>query len=125
MNRIVFWLLVSGAFALAQGNRVQCTAQHDKIVALPFRPSHISDSGMVAGTTSRNRAALWSESAGVQEVDLLAGYSKAEGVSINRAGEFVGLAMNPDSSKRQAFRYHNGQLSLLPGDQSKPLAIND
>jgi probable HAF family extracellular repeat protein len=125
MNRIVFWLLVSGAFARAQGNSVQCTAQHYKIVALPFRPSHISDSGMVAGTTSGKRAALWSESAGLQEVDLPAGYSKAEGVSVNRAGDLVGVAMNPDSSKRQAFAYHNGQLSLLPGDQSKPFAIND
>jgi probable HAF family extracellular repeat protein len=125
MNRIVFWLLVSGAFALAQGSSVQCAAKHYKIVALPFRPSHISDSGKVAGTTSRMHAALWSESAGLQEVDLPSGYSRAEGVSVNRAGNLVGVAMNADSSKRQAFTYRDGRLSLLPGDQSKPLAIND
>jgi probable HAF family extracellular repeat protein len=128
MNWTVFCLVtmvLNGAFALGQANAHNCVAEHYKVMALPFSPSHISDSGQIAGTTSRRRAALWSESAGLEEVALPTGFSKAEGISVNRAGDLVGVATNADSSKRQAFRYRKGQLSLLPGGQSKPLAIND
>jgi probable HAF family extracellular repeat protein len=117
--------ILNSAFALGQANIRHCVAEHYKITALPFRPSHISDSGQVAGTTSRKLAVLWSERTGLQQVDLPAGFSKAEGVSVNRKGDLVGVAMNADSSKRQAFVYHSGQVFLLPGEQSKPFAVND
>jgi probable HAF family extracellular repeat protein len=128
MNRTRFLVLLVasiGSFALGQGTPGQCVAEHYKVVALPFRPSHVNDSRQVSGTTPRRRAALWSESAGLREIELPAGFVSAEGVSVNRAGDLIGVAMNADSSQRQAFTYRKGQMVLLPGGQSKPFAIND
>jgi probable HAF family extracellular repeat protein len=128
MNRTLFLVLavvLIGAFTFGQRNVSRCVAEHYKVIALPFRPSHINESGQVAGTTARKRAALWSETAGLREVELPAGFANAEGISINRAGDLVGVAMNADSSQRQAFSYRDGQLALLAGGQSKPFAISD
>jgi probable HAF family extracellular repeat protein len=128
MNRTVFpalLVVLVSALALGQGNAGQCVREHYKVIALPFRPSHINESGQVAGTTVRKRAALWSETTGLREVELPAGFVNAEGISVNRTGDLIGVAMNADSSQRQAFMHHDGQLVLLPGGQSKPFAIND
>ena len=102
-----------------------CTAGHYKIVAVPIVPAAINDSGVIAGTTTKHRAALWSEKTGAKEIPIPSGFPIAEGIAINAHGDLIGLASNDSSSKRQAFLYRDGKLSLLPGGESKATAIND
>lgn len=103
----------------------ECVAEHYTIVALPLRPAQINDSAQVAGTTSRRRAALWSQRAGLKEVHLPPGFTSSEGIALNGAGHMVGVAMDADSGNRQAFTFRGDKMMLLPGTQSKPSAIND
>lgn len=102
-----------------------CSAEHYKIVAIPLVPSAINDSSQIAGTTTDHKAALWDEKKGTTKIPVPAGFRIAEAVAINAAGQLIGLATNDSSSKRQAFLYRDGKLSLLPGGESKATAIND
>lgn len=102
-----------------------CTADRYKIVAIPIVPAAINDSGVIAGTTSRHRAALWTEKKGTAQVPLPAGYRLAESIGINARAQLIGSATNDSSSRRLAFLYREGKLVLLPGLQSKATAIND
>ncbi len=101
-----------------------CTAEHYKIVAVPIVPAAINESGVIAGTTSKHKAALWSQKSGVKEIVLPAGFAIAEGIGINDRGDVIGLATNDSSSKRQAFVYRDRKLLLLTGAESKATAIN-
>ena len=102
-----------------------CTAEHYKIVAVPIVPAAINDSGVIAGTTSKHKAALWDEKTGVKEIAIPSGFRIAEAMGINHRGDMIGQATDDSSSKRQAWLYRDGKLLLLPGGESKATAIND
>jgi probable HAF family extracellular repeat protein len=106
------------------GQSPLCTAEHYKIVAVPIVPAAINDDDVIAGTTSKHRAALWSEKAGLKKIPAPPGFRIAEAVGINGRGDLIGLASD-SSSKRKAFLYSGGSLQLLPGGQSKPTGIDD
>ncbi len=119
-----FLIVLLAAFPLFAQTR-PCTAEHYKIVAVPIVPAAINDSGVVAGTTAKHKAALWSEKAGVKEISIPSGFRFAEAMGINDRGDMIGQATDDSSSKRQAWLYRDGKLLLLPGGESKATAIND
>ena len=129
MRRFLFsaalFLAVISAQVLAGQSGRQCIAEHYKLIALPLRPARINDSGQVAGTTPAHHAALWSEKEGQKQIGLPAGFELAEGLGLNTAGHLIGVATNNDASKRHAFIFQDGKLTLLSGEQSKPNAIDD
>lgn len=123
MMRSILIALLAVSPLLAQAP--PCTAAHYKVVALAIVPAGINDSGVIAGTTAKHKAALWSEKTGVKEITIPAGFRIAEGVGINNRGDMIGQATDDSSSKRQAWLYRNEKLLLLPGSESKATAIND
>ncbi len=127
-------MLVAGTLLLAvfqvpllpgQARSTACVAKQYKIVPLPLRPARINSSGQIVGKTDSNQAAVWTERSGLQKIRLPDGFSRSEAVSLNGAGNVVGLATNGDGSRRQAFLYAKGEVILLPGEPSKAFAIDD
>jgi probable HAF family extracellular repeat protein len=123
MIRSLFILLLASLPISAQME--PCTAAHYKVAAVPIVPASVNDSGVIAGTTAKHKAALWSEESGVKEIAIPSGFRIAEGIGINNRGNVIGLATNDSSSKRQAFVYRGGKLVLLSGGESNATAIND
>ena len=112
------------AFSLSAQDK-PCAAKHYRLIAIgSVVPAAINDSGVIAGTTAKHKAAFWSD-LGTTEIPLPPGFHIAEATGINAGGDAVGLATNDSSSKRQAFLYRSGKLLLLPGGESKATAIND
>jgi len=98
---------------------------HFKVVELPLKPLHLSDSGEIVGTVENHRAAIWSEPRGLRTLPAVKGFARSEARSSNQAGHVVGSVMDKDDSSFQAFVYAAGKLTLLPGRRGKALAIND
>jgi probable HAF family extracellular repeat protein len=120
-----FLAVVPAPFLAAQSTGKQCVAEHYQLIPLPMRPARINDAGQIAGTTSAHRAALWSEKEGLKQISVPSGFEIAEALGLNRAGNMIGVATTTDANKRRAFIFQNGKLTLLPGEQSKPAAINN
>ncbi|MGB8887483.1 MAG: hypothetical protein WCC87_12220 [Candidatus Korobacteraceae bacterium] len=128
--RILFYILglallpatQSKAGEVAQG---KCVAQHYTLVPLPLRPAAINDHDEVVGTTESHRAALWTKTAGLQELAVPAGFNSSEGVGLNQAGHIIGIAINLKTNQRQGFTYIDGTVRLLPGSHTRPFVIND
>lgn len=96
-----------------------------RIIALPFRPLSISNSRWLAGTTPDEKAAAWSAQTGLMRVPLPPEFTRSESLSINSKGEAVGYGSTADSSRRTAFLFLRGKVTLLPGEQSRAYSIND
>ena len=116
----VFGLCVRASWA----ENKPCVAHRYKVSAIPLRPAGINQSGEIVGTASSHKAALWSQQRGLQEIDLLPGFTSAEGVGLNNLGEVIGLAIDLRTNRRQGFSYKDGKLSVLT-DGARPLAINN
>jgi probable HAF family extracellular repeat protein len=105
-----------------------CAASHYKIVALPFQPVHINNSGMIAGTTARadedHKPAIWTEKDGLRVIELPEGFIAAEPHGISRSGEIVGTASREGSQQSFAFKYVDGKFTLLPEDHAKAMAVS-
>jgi uncharacterized membrane protein len=100
-------------------------AQHYRLTLLPLRPMGINDAGQIAGTSYSFKAALWTEQNGLREISLPEGFTRSEGIGLNRHGHLIGVAIDLKTHRRQGFEYADGKLILLSGSQSKPFAIND
>ena len=101
------------------------SAQHYRVTILPLRPFAINDAGQIAGTSNSFRAAIWSSEVGLLEISLPEGFTRAEGIGLNRRGQVIGVAINLKTNQRQGFEYANGKTAFLSGSQSKPFAINN
>jgi uncharacterized membrane protein len=116
-------LLPAPQGAVAQSSK--CVAEHYRLIALPLAPVSLNDSGQIAGTTTRHRAALWTQETGLHELELPIGFVRSEAVGIDNSGDVVGVASNASSSKRVGFLFRNGNQVTLSGREAKPSAIND
>ena len=123
MQRYLIVFLISFSIS-APAQKSSCVAEHYRIVAIGIRPSAINDRGVIAGTTSKHLAAIWSDLL-TDELPLPHGFRSGEAIAINHAGDAAGVVTNPVSGDRRAFVYHHGKLTLLPGAQAKAWAIND
>lgn len=117
--------LVITTMAVSQSRTKADAGSAYEIVELPLRPSSISNSGWVAGSTEDQHAATWNAKAGLFRISLPAEFSFSESTSINNNGDAVGTAATADSSKRIAFIVRENKVSLLPGNQSRANSIND
>src|SRR5271166_2202014 len=93
-----------------------------KVIAIPLKPSNLSNSGEVVGTTEDNRAATWSRKKGLRLLPVR-GFSESEANSSNENGWTVGHATTGGQTK--AFVYQRGRLTMLEGKNSRALAVND
>lgn len=118
-------ILALAASSPAQFGRVGCTATRYQVVALPFRPAHINNAGVVVGTTEDHQPATWSQKDGLHEIELSARFTVTEPPAINRTGEVVGTLTREGSPRPFAFKYSAGKLTLLSDDPSKAVAIAD
>lgn len=101
-----------------------CLARQYKVTAIPLRPAGINRSGEVVGTSASHKAALWSPSGGMREIELLPGFTSAEGVALNNSGQVIGTAINLRTTRRQGFVYSEGKTTAL-GEGARALALND
>lgn len=109
----------------AQSSSQSPPAPHYKIVPLPLRPAHISNSGEVAGSMESNRPAVWSTQNGLRRLKPANGFSLGEARASNSKGQVVGSVMTNDESSSRAFLYERGKWVLPSAENSKALAIND
>jgi len=104
--------------------RKSCLPQRYSVTAIPLRPAAINQSGEVVGTTPSHKSSIWSRQRGLQEIQVPPGFTDAEGVALNSAGQVIGTAIDRRNSRRQGFTYTDGRLTML-SDGAKALAIND
>jgi len=116
---------VFGSYASAGwAENKPCVARQYKASTVPLRPAGINQSGEIVGTTASHKAALWSRERGLREIDLLPGFTSAEGVALNDLGQVIGLAIDLRTNRRQGFSYKDGKLSIF-SDGARPVAINN
>ena len=116
-------LLLMLAATMAGQTAAQPPTRRYQVIELPLKPWHLSNSGQVAGKTSRNRAATWTRRRGLQLLPVPKASSESEARGSNVSDYVVGFATGNDQVS--AFTYKNGKLVLLPGKNSKAFAIND
>ncbi len=116
-------LVVPAAYAQAPHNA--CTSAHYKIIALPLRPARINKSGVIAGTIEDHHPATWTQKDGLREIELPTGFSGADPLGTNQAGDLVGSTTREGSDQPFAFQYSHGKFSLLSEEHSKAFAINN
>lgn len=114
------WILASPGVAGSN----PCVAREYKVSAIPLRPAGINQAGAVVGTTSPRKAAFWNRQSGLKEINLLPGFSAAEGVALNSSGQMIGLAIDVPTNRRQAFTYKDGILTPL-SKGARAFAINN
>jgi hypothetical protein len=88
------------------------------VVELPFTPSIIASSGVVAGTTDLHRAVLWRPNSGLQEFIVPDGFHFTEPVAIMESGDFVINALDAEARKHRAFVYSHRSVIGLVGNQT-------
>ncbi len=108
----------------ARAETKPCVAPRYKVSIIPLRPASINQSGEIAGTTSAHQAALWSQQHGLQQIDLLPGFTSGEGVALNSARQLIGIAVDLKTNRRQGFTYKDSALLAL-SNGARPLAINN
>jgi uncharacterized membrane protein len=115
-------LVVLVASAMAGQTATQAGLRY-QVVEIPLKPCHLNNSGQVAGKTSKNQAAIWSQRQGLQLLPTLKGFPEIEARASNLSGLVVGFATSSDEVA--AFIYKDGKLVLLPGKNAKAFAVND
>src|ERR1035441_9971932 len=92
-------------------------ARYD-VVPLPFTPTLITPSGVVAGITDLRRAVVWQRKSGVEELSIPEGFNFTEPVAVMPTGEVLIDAFDAKSHERAAFTYSNHHFVALPGKQT-------
>jgi len=111
------WLL-SATVARAEAPSRECRSTRYNVVELPFTPSVISSSGVVAGTTELHRAVLWRRKSGLQELIVPDGFHFTEPVAIMESGDLVINALDAEDQKHLAFVYSHRSVIGLVGNQT-------
>jgi hypothetical protein len=98
------WLLSVAEVRAATPFRV-CHSDQYNVVELPFVPTVITSSGVVAGTTEAHHAALWRRGSGLQELRVPEGFHFTDPVAIKKSGDVVVNALDAQGRKRRSFVY--------------------
>jgi hypothetical protein len=100
-----------------------CQLTQYKVVELPFAPSVITSSGVVAGMTELHRAVLWRRKSGLQELNVPEGFHLTEPVAIMKSGDVIINALDAEGKKRRAFVYSHHSFIGLAGNQTSAHGI--
>lgn len=111
------WLLPA-TVARAEAPSRECRSTRYDVVELPFTPSIIASSGVVAGTTELHRAVLWRRKSGLQELIVPDGFHFTEPVAIMESGDFVINALDAEARNHRAFVYSHRSVMGLVGNQT-------
>ena len=111
-----WWL--PATVARAEASYRECRSTQYYVVELPFTPSIIASSGVVAGTTELHRAVLWRRKSGLQELIVPEGFHFTDPVAIMESGDFVINALDAEARKHRAFVYSHGSVIELAGNQT-------
>jgi uncharacterized membrane protein len=95
-----------------------CRNTQYKVIELPFTPSIITSSGVVAGTTELHRAILWRRGSGLQVLSVPEEFHFTEPVALMNSGDVVINALDAQARKRRAFVYSNRSVIALVGNQT-------
>jgi probable HAF family extracellular repeat protein len=95
-----------------------CRGDQYTVVELPFLPTVITASGVVAGMTEEHRAALWRRGSGLQELSVPEGFRFTEPVAVKKSGDVVVNALDAQGRKRRSFVYSNRSVIALAGNQT-------
>lgn len=121
----MFLLMAATCVMHAEDQRAGgCAAPLYRVVAVPLRPHRINDTGVVAGTTEKHLAGVWSEKDGLKTADLPAGFHHADGTDLNARGQMLGQASSADGARRQSFLFDGAKVTLLASDGARANAIN-
>jgi probable HAF family extracellular repeat protein len=86
---------------------------------LPFTPTLVTPSGVVAGITELRRAVVWHRESGVEELSVPEGFNLTEPVAVMPSGEVLINAFDAKGRKRAAFTYSNHLFVALTGKQTR------
>jgi hypothetical protein len=111
------WLLAA-TVARAEAPSRECRSTRYDVVELPFTPSIIASSGVVAGTTELHRAVLWRRKSGLQKLIVPEGFHFTEPVAIMESGDVVINALDAEARKHRAFVYSHRSVIGLVGNQT-------
>jgi hypothetical protein len=110
--------LLPAAVARAEAPSRECRSTHYNVLELPFVPSVITSSGVVAGTNELHRAVLWRRRSGLQELTVPEGFHSTEPVAITASGDVVINAFDAEARKHRAFVYSDHSVIGLVGNQT-------
>jgi hypothetical protein len=112
------WLLPAGMVQAEAPSRA-CQSPHQyTVVELPFIPSVITSSGVVAGITDLRRAVLWRRKSGLEELSVPEGFHFTEPAAILKSGDVVINALDAEGRKHRAFVYSHRSVTGLAGNQT-------
>jgi hypothetical protein len=118
MALVGFSGLLPAAVARAEAPSRECRSTHYNVLELPFVPSVITSSGVVAGTNELHRAVLWRRRSGLQELTVPEGFHSTEPVAITASGDVVINAFDAEARKHRAFVYSDHSVIGLVGNQT-------
>jgi len=85
---------------------------------LPFLPTVISQSALVAGTNEMSRPVVWQAQTGTRELPVPKGFKSAEPVAITRSGGIIVDAFDAQHRIRAAFVYSGRSIVAVAGEQT-------
>jgi len=110
--------MVLAAFSAEAAAEVCKSATQYTVIALPFSPSVIGSSGVVAGTTDVHHAVVWRQKSGVQELRVPEGFHFTEPAAVLKSGDIVVNALDAQARRRGAFVYSGHSVVALGGAQA-------
>jgi hypothetical protein len=120
-----FIAVMGPGIAQAEGPSRACSSiARYNIVPLPFIPTLVTPSGVVAGITELRRAVVWHRRSGVEELSVPEGFNFTEPVAVMPSGEVLINAFDAEGQKRAAFTYSNHLFVALTGKQTWAHDVN-
>jgi probable HAF family extracellular repeat protein len=117
----VVWLIALMGPVLVQAeepSRMCKSIARYTVEPLPFTPTIVTPSGVVAGITDLHRAVVWHRETGVEELSVPQGFSFTEPVAVMASGDVLVNAFDDKDHHRAAFTYSNHRFVALAGKQT-------
>lgn len=102
----------------AEPSRACANVARYDVVTLPFNPTLINPSGVVAGVTDLRRTVIWRRESGVEELSVPDGFTFIEPVAVMPGGEVLINAFDAEGRRRGAFTYSHHRFVALAGQQT-------
>ena len=130
LSVITFLALLATASAQQSRGQIKASAKPHavsryELIELPLRPNAISNTGWIAGMAPDQMAALVDPHGKFIPIVLPAEFALSEALGVNSQGDAVGYGATSDSAGRVAFLFHDGKVTVLPGEQARAYSIND
>ena len=95
-----------------------CLSTRYSMRQLPFLPTVISQSALVAGTNEVSHPVVWQARTGIRELQVPKGFNSAEPVAITSSDKIIVDAFDAQHRTRAAFVYSGRSIVAVAGDQT-------